>query len=111
MKKLNFQGIERLLIRPEAFQDLENLKENIVAYGELEYILGFYQGTFNIFKELCDEVNDLKVALEVRDAMVEFVEQNTEKKIKSSVDVNLSAMIIALIHNSHKKNNRYKIND
>lgn len=65
MSKSDVDRIIGILSKPDRFQSLDNLKSNLRAYGELEFIEGYYTGLFKQFKELCDEVHDLQDALEL----------------------------------------------
>jgi len=112
MENLIIKQAIKLVLEPQSFKDLKKLNYNILAYGELEYLLGYHTGMFEDFRKLCNEVNDLKVALEFKEDIVKIITNNLTKELSTSIKINLEldGMFVALIHYINKKNNEYGIN-
>jgi len=110
MEKVIVKQAINLVLEPGSFKELKNLNDNIVAYGELEHLLGYYKGMFEGFRKLCEEVDDLKVALELREDMVKLITSNSTKELGPAINTNVNSMLVALIHNINKKSKKYGIN-
>jgi len=107
MRKLNVERLKKILLSPESFNNLKKLNNNILAYGELEYLLGYYTCMFKDFKKLCNEVSDLKTALEVREDFMKIISKNSSEELNDSIKLHVDAMFVALVHNINNKKNRY----
>jgi len=110
MEKANIKRVINLVCEPGNFKNLNKLNDNILAYGEMEYLLGHYKGIFKEFRELCDEVTDLRVALELSNVIMMHMEYNAPKELLPIVKKNINGMIVALVHNINKNTNKYGIN-
>lgn len=99
-----------LVFEPGGFKDLKNLSDNILAYSKLDFFLGCYVGSFKDFGNLCNEVKDLKGALELKEEMVKSLTKNSTKELRPSLKKHVDCMFIVLVHNINKKNNKYGIN-
>lgn len=91
-------------------KDLKKLRDNILAYGELEYFLGLYIGKFKIFYDLCGEVDDFNNAIRIREELIKRLANNFTKELCSSLSKYIETMFICLVHYVNKKNNKYGIN-
>lgn len=108
--RLDIDSIIRLLQRPEEFQSLGKLIENIVAYGQLEYIQGYYTGMFKEFEELFSRVEDIPAALEAKKFIDKYLLDNAEPERYDVIKQYMDLAFLAMMHNVNKKENKYGIN-
>ncbi|MEG0773852.1 hypothetical protein [Clostridium sp.] len=99
-----------LVFDPEGFKDLRNLNDNIVAYGELEQLHGRYIGKLNKLGNLCNEEDDSRGLIELKEELKKHFSKDSTEELSLSLKTWLVGLLIVLVHNDNKKNNKYGIN-
>jgi hypothetical protein len=83
------------------------VSENIRAYGELQYIEGYYTGLFKELEELCDEIEDMRAALDVMKLLDKLIKDNVDQERYEVLKVHIDHISAAILHNFYKKTDRY----
>lgn len=113
MKMSDFINAVELVVKPHLLNHLDKLKENIKAYGYLEYLESYIKLSLgNIANNEIDELVELISPM----LPIEDYEDNILTKIhglftsEEEIKGFGNAIVIMLIHVSNKKRNLYNLN-
>lgn len=109
--KFKSKEIIDIINNPSTFGNINNLSDNIIAYGQLEFMEGYLNGIFGIlFREILDSIDSKEIYNEYIYEL-EGVIKSQSGRFKDIDKVNgmVNFIRLVLLHNIYKKNNIYKL--
>lgn len=115
MNKINKKELNQicdLLKGPENIQMISKFPDSVKAYGNLEYLNGWYSQFFKEFRvveELSSEVRCIEDVAQILNVMMDYISEKVPEERQDVMKRVLDGLALVAIHNLHKKDNAYHL--